>query len=63
MRHAIATKRSRRLMLVAVGLLAAVAMLPLVVPPADARHARAARRSAPAALAVEPGDLLANRAR
>ena len=33
MRHAIATKRSRRLMLVAVGLLAAVAMLPLLVPP------------------------------
>jgi AAHS family benzoate transporter-like MFS transporter len=39
------------------------ALLTLVVPTADARHARAARRSAPAALAVEPGDLLANRAR
>ena len=33
MRDAIATKRSRRLMLVAVGLLAAVAVLPLLVPP------------------------------
>jgi hypothetical protein len=33
MRDAIATKRSRRLMLVAVGLLAAVAALPLLVPP------------------------------
>ena len=33
MRDAIATKRSRRLMLVAVGLLAAVAVLPLFVPP------------------------------
>ena len=39
------------------------ALLTLVVPTADARHARAARRSAPAVLAVEPGDLLANRAR
>ena len=33
MRDAIATKRSRRLMLVAVGLLAAAAVLPLLVPP------------------------------
>ena len=33
MRDAIATRRSRRLMLVAVGLLAAVAVLPLLVPP------------------------------
>ena len=33
MRDAIATKGSRRLMLVAVGLLAAVAVLPLLVPP------------------------------
>ena len=33
MRHAIATKRSRRLMLVTVGLLAAVAVLALLVPP------------------------------
>jgi hypothetical protein len=33
MRHAIAAKGSRRLMLVAVGLLAAVAVLPLLVPP------------------------------
>ena len=33
MRDAIATKRSRRLMLVAVGLLAAVAVFPLLVPP------------------------------
>jgi hypothetical protein len=33
MRDAIAAKRSRRLMLVAVGLLAAVAVLPLLVPP------------------------------
>ena len=33
MRDAIATKRSRRLMLAAVGLLAAVAVLPLLVPP------------------------------
>ena len=33
MRDAIATKRSRRLMVVAVGLLAAAAVLPLVVPP------------------------------
>jgi hypothetical protein len=33
MSDAIATKRSRRLMLVAVGLLAAVAALPLLVPP------------------------------
>src|SRR3954465_6639283 len=33
MRDAIAAKGSRRLMLVAVGLLAAVAMLPLLVPP------------------------------
>ncbi len=33
MRDAIATKRSRRLMLVAVGLLAATAVLPLLVPP------------------------------
>src|SRR5688500_8613945 len=33
MRDAIAAKRSRRLVLVAVGLLAAVAVLPLLVPP------------------------------
>ena len=33
MRDAIATKGSRRLMLVAVGLLAAVAVFPLLVPP------------------------------
>lgn len=33
MRDAIATKRSRRLVLVAVGLLAAAAVLPLLVPP------------------------------
>ena len=33
MRDAIATRRSRRLMLVAVGFLAAVAVLPLLVPP------------------------------
>ena len=33
MRDAIATRRSRRLVLVAVGLLAAVAVLPLLVPP------------------------------
>ena len=33
MRDAIPAKRSRRLMLVAVGLLAAVAVLPLLVPP------------------------------
>ena len=33
MRDAIATRRSRRLMLVAVGLLAAAAVLPLLVPP------------------------------
>ena len=33
MRDAIATRRSRRPMLVAVGLLAAVAVLPLLVPP------------------------------
>jgi hypothetical protein len=33
MRDAIATERSRRLMLVAVGLLAAAAVLPLLVPP------------------------------
>ena len=33
MRDAIATKRSRRLVLVAVGLLAAVVVLPLLVPP------------------------------
>ena len=33
MRDAIATKGSRRLMLVAVGLLAAVVVLPLLVPP------------------------------
>ena len=39
------------------------ALLTLLVPTADARHAQAARRSTPAALAVEPGDLLAHRAR
>ena len=33
------------------------------VPTADARHARVAHRAARAALAVEPGDLLARRAR
>ena len=39
------------------------ALLTLVVPTADARHAQAARRTAPVALALEPGDLLARRAR
>ncbi|SHN60228.1 MFS transporter, AAHS family, benzoate transport protein [Geodermatophilus obscurus] len=39
------------------------ALLTLVVPTADARHAQAARRTAPAALALEPGDLLAHRTR
>jgi AAHS family benzoate transporter-like MFS transporter len=39
------------------------ALLTFLVPTADARHARAVRRAAPAALAVEPGDLLARRAR
>ena len=39
------------------------ALLTLVVPTADARHAQAARRTAPAALALEPGDLLAHRPR
>ncbi|WP_100499324.1 MFS transporter [Geodermatophilus chilensis] len=38
------------------------ALLTLVVPTADARHAQAARRAAPAGLAVEPGDLLARTA-
>ncbi len=39
------------------------ALLTLLVPTADARHAQAVRRAAPAGLAVEPGDLLARRAR
>ena len=39
------------------------ALLTLVVPTADARHAQAVRRTAPVALALEPGDLLARRAR
>ena len=39
------------------------ALLTLVVPTADARHAQAARRAVPVALALEPGDLLARRAR
>jgi MFS transporter, AAHS family, benzoate transport protein len=39
------------------------ALLPLLVPTSDARHAQAARRAAPAGLAVEPGDLLARGAR
>jgi MFS transporter, AAHS family, benzoate transport protein len=39
------------------------ALLTLVVPTADARHAQAAGRTAPAALALEPGDLLAHRPR
>jgi AAHS family benzoate transporter-like MFS transporter len=38
------------------------ALLTLLVPTADARHARAPRRAAPARLAVEPGDLLARTA-
>jgi MFS transporter, AAHS family, benzoate transport protein len=38
------------------------ALLTLLVPTADARHAQAARRAAPARLAVEPGDLLARTA-
>jgi AAHS family benzoate transporter-like MFS transporter len=38
------------------------ALLTLLVPTADARHARAPRREAPARLAVEPGDLLARTA-
>jgi len=39
------------------------ALLTLVVPTAEARHAQAARRTASAALALEPGDLLAHRTR
>ena len=39
------------------------ALLTLVVPTADARHAQAARWTAPAALALEPGDLFAHRSR
>ncbi len=39
------------------------ALLTLLVPTADARHAQAVRRAAPAGLAVEPGDLLARRVR
>jgi AAHS family benzoate transporter-like MFS transporter len=39
------------------------ALLTLLVPTAEARHARVVRRAAPAALAVAPGDLLARRAR
>jgi hypothetical protein len=59
MRNAIATKGSRRLMLVAVGLLAAVAVLPLLVPPSAAacrprgappRGGRPARAAAPSRL-------------
>ena len=38
------------------------ALLPLLVPTADTRSARAPRRAAPARLAVEPGDLLARTA-
>ncbi|SNR51743.1 MFS transporter [Blastococcus mobilis] len=38
------------------------ALLTLLVPTADARHAQAARRTAPARLAMEPGGLLARRA-
>ena len=50
MRDAIAAKRSRRLVLVAVGLLAAVAVLPLLVPPSAVAWSRwfwRPRRSAP----------------
>jgi MFS transporter, AAHS family, benzoate transport protein len=38
-------------------------LLTLFVPTSDSRHAQAARRAAPAGLAVEPSDLLARRVR